>query len=112
MLAKEAIVTLDRIDGFRVVQSFGYVSGTVTRPHNMLRATFRSIGAFIGLAAEEYLTEAERARDEALEDLRIKAEALGANAVVNLQFHASESRDDSTRVLAYGEAVVVERGSG
>lgn len=109
MLAKEAIVTLDCIDGFRVVQSFGYVSGTVSRPHNMLRATFRSIGAFIGLAATEYLTEAERARGEALEDLRIKAEALGANAVVNLQFQANESPDDVTHVLAYGEAVVVER---
>ncbi len=103
-------MTLDRIDGFRIVQSFGYISGAVTRPHNMLRATFRSIGAFIGLAAAEYLTEAERARGEALEDLRAKGESLGANAVVNLQFQTTESADGVTHVLAYGEAVVVERG--
>ena len=60
MIAPDAVVTFERVDGFRVVKSFGYAYGQATRPRNILRATFRSIGAFIGLAPVEYLTDAER----------------------------------------------------
>src|SRR5579884_1185282 len=105
MIAKENLVTLDAPDGFRVLSSLGGVSGSATRPHNMLRATFRSIGAFIGLAPIEYLTDAERAREEALEQVRTKASALGADAVIKIRFEAVEQADGSTQVLAHGEAV-------
>lgn len=107
MIAKENLVTLDAPDGFAVLRSFGRVAGSATRPHNMLRATFRSIGAFIGLAPIEYLTDAERAREEALEQLRAKASELGADAVIKIRFEALEQADGSTKVIAYGEAVAL-----
>ncbi len=107
-IAPEAVVTFDRVDGFRVVRSFGFAYGHASRPRNVLRATFRSIGAFMGLATMEYLTEAERARSESLVALLAKAEGLGANGIVRLQFQASEAADGSTRVLAFGEAVLLE----
>jgi uncharacterized protein YbjQ (UPF0145 family) len=105
MIAKENLVTLDAPDGFRVLRSLGIVQGSATRPHNMLRATFRSIGAFIGLAPIEYLTDAERGREEALEQLRTQASALGADAVIKIRFEALEQADGSTLVTARGEAV-------
>ena len=108
VIAKENLVTLDVPDGFRVLRSFGRVTGSATRPHNMLRATFRSIGAFIGLAPIEYLTDAERAREEALDDLRAKAGPLGADAVIKIRFEAVEQPDGSTIVMASGEAVRLE----
>jgi len=77
----------------------------------MLQATFRSIGAFVGLAPSEYLSGAEKAREEALEHLRRQAAQLGADAVVELHFEAAEEVDGSTRVAAHGEAVVLERGT-
>ena len=64
MIAPDAVVTFEHVDGFRVVKSFGYAYGQATRPRNILRATFRSIGAFIGLAPIEHLTDAERSRTE------------------------------------------------
>ena len=105
VIAKENLVTLDAPDGFSVLRDLGRVTGSAVRPHNMLRATFRSIGAFIGLAPIEYLTDAERGREEALEDLREKASALGANAVVKIRFEAVEQSDGSTIVMASGQAV-------
>jgi uncharacterized protein YbjQ (UPF0145 family) len=108
VIAPDAIVTFERVDGFRVVKSFGYAYGHATRPRNHLRATFRSIGAFIGLAPIEYLTDAERARADCLAELLRKAEATGANGIIGLQFQASENPDGSTRVLAFGEAVLLE----
>lgn len=108
-LTPEAVVTFDKIDGYRVVRSFGYAYGHASRPRNLLRATFRSIGVFIGLAPMEYLTEAERARTDSLTMLIAKAESMGANGVIGLQFQVSEQSDGTTRVLAFGEAVFIER---
>ncbi|BDE05510.1 hypothetical protein WPS_07860 [Vulcanimicrobium alpinum] len=107
-LAPEAVTTFASIDGYRVVKSFGYACGQGSRPRNVLRQTFRSIGALIGLAPVEYLTDAERARTDSLEALVRKAETMGANGVIGLQFQASEAPDGGTRVVAFGEAVLLE----
>ncbi|MDQ6931579.1 MAG: heavy metal-binding domain-containing protein [Candidatus Eremiobacteraeota bacterium] len=107
MVSSESVVTFERVDGFRVVRSFGVAFGVASRPRNMFRNTFRSIGSFIGLAPIEYLTDAERAREDSLLDLRAKAGAIGANGVINLRFEATET-DGATQVLARGEAVLLE----
>jgi uncharacterized protein YbjQ (UPF0145 family) len=107
-LAPEAVTTFERVEGYRVVRSFGYVYGNANRPRNVLRATFRSIGVLIGLAPVEYLTDAERTRTDSLHVLLEKAESMGANGVLGLQFQASEGPDGATRVLAFGEAVLLE----
>jgi uncharacterized protein YbjQ (UPF0145 family) len=108
MLGPEAVVTFDRLEGFRIVRNLGYVYGQASRPRNLLRATFRGIGALIGLAPVDYVTDAERARDESLAVLLRQAAGMGANGVVGLQFEASETSDGATRVLAYGRAVLLD----
>ena len=109
MIARDDIVTFDQLDGYRTVRSFGYVSGIASRPRNRLRSTFRSLGMLIGLAAGELLSDAEQLRGEALDALRKRADALGANAVVGLQFYVSESSDGSCKVVAFGNAVLVAK---
>jgi uncharacterized protein YbjQ (UPF0145 family) len=112
MIRPEAIVTLERIDGFRIVRSLGVARGEASCPRSLLRSTFRTIGMFVGLAPFAYLTDAERIRKAALADLANAAERLGANGVVALQFDASERGDGSTFVRASGEAVVLEPSPG
>ncbi len=101
------MVTFERPEGFVVAHSFGVVSGEAVMSRNLLHATFRSIGAFIGIANLEASSDAERARGEALERLRGNAESLGANGVIGLRFDASEFGDGATRVIASGEAVLL-----
>jgi uncharacterized protein YbjQ (UPF0145 family) len=109
MIARDDVVTLDEPAGYRTVQNLGYVSGSASRPRNRLRSTFRSLGMLIGLSAGEFLSDAEQLRSEALDGLRKRADALGANAVVSLQFHVSESGDGACKVVAFGRAVVVSK---
>jgi uncharacterized protein YbjQ (UPF0145 family) len=104
----ESVTTFDRVEGYRIVRSFGRVRGQASRPRNLLKHTFRSIGALIGLAPIEFLTDAERTRTDSLEALLRSAEGMGANGVVGLQFEASEGADGATRVVAFGEAVLLE----
>ncbi len=112
MIRPEAIVTLERIDGFRIVRSLGIAQGEASCPRSLLRSTFRTIGMFVGLAPFSYLTDAERIRKQALADLANAAERLGANGVVGLRFDASERGDGSTIVKASGEAVVLDPQPG
>jgi uncharacterized protein YbjQ (UPF0145 family) len=109
VIAHDDVVTFDRLDGYRTVRSFGHVSASASRPRNRLRSTFRSLGMLIGLAATEFLSDAEQLRSEALEALRRRADALGANAIIGLNFHVSEGGDGSCEVVAFGEAVSVSK---
>jgi uncharacterized protein YbjQ (UPF0145 family) len=108
VIAPEAVVTFERLDGFAVTRSFGSVRGEAFVPRNILRSTFRSIGTLIGLSGADYLTDAERARGEALARLLATAAALGANGVVGLSFDVNERSDGSTHLIALGEAVFIE----
>lgn len=108
MISRDAIVTFEKVEGFRIVRTLGYVHGQATRPRDVVRATFRSIGAFIGLAPIEYLTDAERAREEALDAMRKHGDTIGANGVINVQFQISEGHE-GTKVLCYGQAVILAR---
>ncbi|GAC1303933.1 MAG: hypothetical protein NVSMB19_14340 [Vulcanimicrobiaceae bacterium] len=111
-IAPEAVVTFDRLDGFAVLHSFGDVSGEAIVPRSFIRATVRTIGTLIGFGVAEYLTDAERARAQALAALLGNARALGANGVVKLRFDANEQSDGSTRVTAYGEAMLLDPAPG
>jgi uncharacterized protein YbjQ (UPF0145 family) len=105
MIEPEAVVTFARLDGFVVSKSFGVVRGEAMTSRNILFATFRSIGAFIGVASFDSPSDAERARGDALARLRGNAELLGANGIIGVRFAASEGSDGATRVIASGEAV-------
>ncbi len=74
----------------------------------MLREAFRGIGLFIGIAPIEYRSDAEHLRADSLEELRKKADELGANGIVSVQFTVTEEPEGSTRVVAVGRAVVLE----
>jgi uncharacterized protein YbjQ (UPF0145 family) len=108
MISPQDVVTFDDIEGFTIVRRFGYVSGIASRPRNRLRATFRSLGMLIGVAPNEFLSDAENLRGEALHALHHRADATGANAVIGLSFHVSEGNDGSCKVVAFGEAVFVQ----
>jgi uncharacterized protein YbjQ (UPF0145 family) len=108
----EAVVTFESLDGFEVVRSCGTARGEAAVPRNLLRATFRTIGSFIGFTPIDYLTDAERARRESLAALVSAAEALGANGVIRLRFTVNELGDGSTTVVAIGEALVLNPSPG
>ncbi len=106
MVARENIVTFEELSGYRVVRRLGYVSGIASRPRNRFRSTFRSLGMLIGVSPNEFLSDAEHLRNEALDALYKRANSSGANAVIGLSFHVSEASDGSCKVVAFGEAVV------
>lgn len=109
MIAREDVVTFGEVDGYEPLGRFGRVRAQASRPRNRLRSTFRSLGMLIGLSAGEFLSDAEHLRAEALDALRQQASALGANAIVGVEFDVSEGSDGSCLVAVSGDAVLLER---
>jgi len=49
-------------------------------------------------------------RQEAIDRMKQQAQAIGANAVINVRFSTANITAGASEILAYGTAVVVMRG--
>jgi uncharacterized protein YbjQ (UPF0145 family) len=79
------------------------------RSRGLGRNITAGLRSLVGGEIHEYTELLNQSRDQALDRLREHAQALGANAVVSMQFDSSEIGQTMTELLAYGTAVVVEK---
>ncbi|MEM2373593.1 MAG: YbjQ family protein [Thermoproteota archaeon] len=100
--------TTPEIPGKKIVRSLGIVFGQTVRTRGFLGRFAAGIEALVGGKSEAYLSEIEKARNEALEDLMRKAAAMGANGVVGVDFETSEILEGFIVITAVGTAVLVE----
>src|SRR5262249_27361107 len=98
------------LPGYRVVRSLGLVRGIVVRS----RSIFGNIGAafqsLFGGNITLYTNLCEKARSHAFPLMHEPAAQRGANAIIGMRYDANEVAAGITEVLAYGTAVVIERG--
>jgi len=102
------IVTTEGIAQHRIVETRGQVFGVVVRSRGLggnIMAGLRSLG---GGEIKEYTSLLEDARRHAIDRMVQNATAMGANAVVRMQFDSSEIGSTMSEIVAYGTAVVVE----
>src|SRR5437660_1769455 len=102
------IVTTDEISGQRVVETKGQVFGVVVRSRGLggnIMAGLRSLG---GGEIVEYTELLEDARRHAVDRMVQNATAMGANAVIRMQYDSSEIGSTMSEIVAYGTAAVIE----
>lgn len=102
------IVTTEGVAQHRIVETRGQVFGVVVRSRGLggnIMAGLRSLG---GGEIKEYTSLLEDARRHAIDRMVQNATAMGANAVVRMQFDSSEVGSTMSEIVAYGTAVVVE----
>ena len=93
------IVTTEGVAQHRIVETKGQVFGVVVRSRGLggnIMAGLRSLGG------------GEDARRHAIDRMVQNATAMGANAVVRMQFDSSEIGSTMSEIVAYGTAVVIE----
>ncbi|WP_158829630.1 YbjQ family protein [Mucilaginibacter lacusdianchii] len=103
------ITTSISLDGYRVVKHLGVVRGITVRSRSALGNIAGGLQSIFGGRLSIYVELCERAREEAYQLLIQHAQALGANAIINMRYDANEVMQGVTEVLAYGTAVVVEK---
>ena len=102
------VVTTEEVTGHRIVEMKGQVFGLVVRSRGLggnIMATLRSLG---GGEIVEYTKLLEDARRHAIDRMVQNATAMGANAVIRMQYDSSEIGTTMSEIVAYGTAAVVE----
>jgi uncharacterized protein YbjQ (UPF0145 family) len=105
------VVTTEEVTGHRIVEMKGQVFGLVVRSRGLggnIMAGLRSLG---GGEITEYTELLEDARRHAVDRMIQNATAMGANAILRMQFDSSEIGQTMSEIVAYGTAAVVERAT-
>jgi uncharacterized protein YbjQ (UPF0145 family) len=103
------VTTTNDVTGYKIVRYLGVVRGITVRSRSVVGNIGASLQTLFGGNITLYTSLAERARQEAFDELCLHAEQVGANAVVAMRYDANEIAPGVTEVLAYGTAVVVEK---
>jgi len=99
------LATMPMIPKREVDQVLGVIYGSSTRTRGLGGRFISSIESITGGKGTAYAEEIEKARKEALEDLKNEARKLGANAVLSIDFETTEVLEGFILVSAYGTAV-------
>jgi uncharacterized protein YbjQ (UPF0145 family) len=95
------------IEGYRTQQTLGVVRGVTVRSRSVIGTIGATLQTLVG-GNITLLTElCEKTREEAFGLMLQHAETLGANAVVGINYDATEVMDGVTEVLCYGTALIV-----
>jgi uncharacterized protein YbjQ (UPF0145 family) len=105
------VTTTQSIEGHRIAQYLGVVTGEAVLGANIFRDLFAGIRDIVGGRSGSYEKELQRARQIALEELQELAAERGANAVVgvDLDYEVLGGNNGMLMVSASGTAVVVQR---
>jgi len=100
--------TMHTVPGREVKEVLGIVFGTTVRTRGVFGRFVSGIESLTGGKGEAYLEELDKARNEALEEMKTKAKQLGANAVLGVDIDLSEILEGFIMVTATGTAIVLK----
>ena len=103
-------VTTPSIEGKRITQYLGIVSGEAIMGANIIKDFFAGIHDIVGGRSSEYEDELRQAKEIAIKEMSQQAGALGGNAVVgvDLDYETLGTNGSMLMVSASGTAVVIE----
>ena len=103
------LATMPTIPNRDVEEVLGVVYGSSTRTRGIGGRLISGIESITGGKGTAYAEEIEKARREALDDLKNEARKLGANAVLAIDFETTEVLEGFILVTAYGTAVKLRK---
>lgn len=102
------ISNLELIPGRRVVEHLGLVQGSSVRAKHVGRDIMASLKNIFGGELKGYTELLQESREEAMQRLQRQAEAVGANAILNVRFSTSSVAQGAAEIYVYGTAVTLE----
>jgi uncharacterized protein YbjQ (UPF0145 family) len=104
------LTTTPSIEGKRITKYCGVIAGEAILGANLFKDLFAGIRDLVGGRSATYEKELQRAREIALDELRHRAEDLGANAVIgiDIDYEIMGKENGMLMVSASGTAVIVE----
>ena len=98
------LVNIDYIP-VRELEPLGLVKGSTILSKNIGRDITQSFKTLVGGELKSYTDMMDQARALATQRMEQEAEALGADAVVNIRYSSASVMQGAAEVMAYGTAV-------
>ena len=98
------LVNTDYITG-KELEMLGLVKGSTIQTRNIGRDITQGFKTLVGGELKAYTEMMNEARELATSRMVQEAEALGADAIVNIRFVSSSVMQGAAEVVAYGTAV-------
>ena len=99
---------LEIVPGKRVVKHLGLVQGSTVRAKHVGKDLLAGLKNIVGGELKAYTELLQESREGATARMVKQAEAIGANAVLNVRFATSSITQGAAELFAYGTAVVLE----
>ena len=98
------LVNIDYIPG-KEFEALGVVKGTVVQSKNFGKDFMAGMKSLVGGEVKDYTEMLNEARQIATKRMVDEANAMGADAVINIRFGSSAVMQGAAEVVAYGTAV-------
>lgn len=104
------VTTTPNIDGKKITSYRGIVTGEAIMGANIFKDLFAGIRDIVGGRSATYERELRRAREMAMEEIKIAAAEMGANAVVgvDIDYETVGGNGSMLMVTVSGTAVVLQ----
>lgn len=99
---------LEIVPGRKVKEHLGLVQGSTVRAKHVGRDIAASFKNVFGGELKGYTDLLNDARQEAMDRMAEQAQAIGANAVLNVRFSTSSLTQGAAELFVYGSAVILE----
>jgi uncharacterized protein YbjQ (UPF0145 family) len=110
MMVEELILaTMPMVPKYEVEDVLGIIYGSSTRTRGAGGRIISGFQALTGGKGTAYAEEIEKARKEAIQNLKNEAKKLGANGVLSIDFETAEILEGFILVTAYGTAVKLKK---
>lgn len=100
---------LEHLPGYEITERLDVVYGSTVRSKHVGKDLFAGLKNIVGGELTAYTELLEESRQQAVERMIVKAEALGADAVVGLRFSTSSIAQGASELFVYGTAVKAVR---
>jgi len=101
------ISNIEIIPGKKIVKHLGLVQGNTVRTKHFGRDFMAGLKNIVGGELVGYTELLTESRQEATDRMVKQAEAIGANAILNVRYSTSSVTSGAAELFAYGTAVVL-----
>lgn len=98
------LLNIDYVPG-REIEALGIVKGTVVQSKNFGKDFMAGMKTLVGGEITSYTEMLIEARQIATKRMVDEANAMGADAIINIRFGSSSMMQSAAEVIAYGTAV-------
>lgn len=101
------VTNTENIPGKNITSCYGVVSGSTVRAKHAGRDLMAGLKNIFGGELKGYTELLSESRDQAIERMKLQAQEMGANAIVNVRFSTSSVAAGAAEIYVYGTAVSV-----